>query len=93
MDYLNDLHEFYRMIMHAMVEAKEQVRATGKLLPKDMEYIDCITHSLKSLKTLIAMEENNDYYSSQDKMNKYIAGMEKELKELKEEIQMLRDKV
>ena len=82
MDYLNDLHEFFRMIMHAIVEAKEQVRATGKLLPSDMEYIDCLVHTLKCLKTVIAMEESEKAHD-----------MEEEMAKLKEEVHQLKEKM
>lgn len=58
MDYLNDLHETCDMLSRELREANEKIRnAGGKLSSGDLEYIDRLTHAIKSVKTTIAMVE------------------------------------
>ena len=65
MDYINDLHELCDMIMQETSEAKDKIRqAGGKLTGADTEYLDRLTHILKSLKTTIMIMEDEDGYSS-----------------------------
>lgn len=65
MDYINDLHELCDMIMQETSEAKDKIRqAGGKLTGADAEYLDKLTHTLKSLKTTIMIMEDEDGYSS-----------------------------
>lgn len=61
MDYLKDLHETCETLSHELGEANEKIkRAGGKLSAGDLEYIDKLTHALKSVKTTIAMMEAED---------------------------------
>lgn len=65
MDYTSDLYELCEMIMQETKEAKDKIRqAGGKLTGADTEYLDRLTHILKSLKTTIMIMEDEDGYSS-----------------------------
>lgn len=58
------LKELYEMVGKKLMDAKEKARAAGALSSADVEYLDCLTHSLKSIKTTMAMidaEENGSY--------------------------------
>lgn len=60
---MKDLHELCETIARAINTANEKIRsAGGKVSNADMEYIDRLTHSLKSIKATIAMmeAENSD---------------------------------
>ena len=64
MDYTNDLHELCETIGDAIQEANEKVRsAGGKLSAGDVDYIDKLTHAMKSVKSTIAMIEDEKGYS------------------------------
>ena len=59
MDYINDLHELCDTIAREIGEANEKIRnAGGKLSAGDVDYIDKLTHTLKSVKATIAMMED-----------------------------------
>lgn len=61
MDYLNDLHEMCDTLSRELGEANEKVRqGGGKLSGSDLDYVDKLTHALKSIKTTIAMMEADD---------------------------------
>ena len=61
MDYLKDLHETCETLSRELGEANEKIkRAGGKLSDGDLEYIDKLTHAIKSVKTTIAMMEAED---------------------------------
>ena len=61
MDYLNDLHEMCEILSRELGEANSKVRqGGGKLSGSDLDYIDKLTHALKSIKTTIAMMEAED---------------------------------
>lgn len=65
MDYMNDLHELCETISREIGDANEKIRAAGgKLSAGDVDYIDKLTHTLKSVKATIAMMEDEDGYSS-----------------------------
>lgn len=58
MDYLKDLHEICETLSHELGEANKKImQAGGSLSAGDLEYIDKLTHALKSVKTTIAMME------------------------------------
>lgn len=60
MDYINDLHELCETISQEIGEANEKIRnAGGKVSAGDVDYIDKLTHSLKSIKAVIAMTEDD----------------------------------
>ena len=55
---IKDLHELCETISRAINTANEKIRAAGgKVSSADMDYIDKLTHSLKSIKATIAMME------------------------------------
>ena len=56
-----ELHELCETVDRAITAANEKIRsAGGKLSAGDIEYIDRLTHSLKSIKAVIKMEEEAD---------------------------------
>ena len=58
MDYLKDLHETCETLSRELGEANKKIeRAGGKLTAGDLDYIDKLTHAIKSAKTTIAMIE------------------------------------
>lgn len=65
MDYINDLHELCETVSKEIGEANDKIRsAGGKLTAGDADYIDKLTHTLKSIKAVIAMMEDEDGYSN-----------------------------
>lgn len=61
MDYIKELHELCETVADEISDANKKIRtADGKLSAGDVEYLDKLTHMMKSLKTTIAMEEAND---------------------------------
>jgi len=62
MDYINDLHELCETLSREIGEANEKIRAAGgKLSAGDLEYVDKLTHALKSVKATIAMMDDEEY--------------------------------
>lgn len=58
---LKTLHELCDTISRELADANEKIRkAGGKLSAGDVDYVDKLTHSLKSIKTTIAMMEADD---------------------------------
>ena len=56
-----ELHELCETVDRAITAANEKIRsAGGKLSASDVEYIDRLTHTLKSIKAVIKMEEEAD---------------------------------
>ena len=66
MDYIKDLHELCETLSREIGETNEKIRkAGGKLSAGDLEYVDKLTHALKSVKATIAMmEDEGEGYSS-----------------------------
>ena len=65
MDYIKDLHELCETLSEAIRDANEKIRSSGgKLNAGDTTYIDQLTHALKSVKAVIAMEDEgySGYY-------------------------------
>lgn len=66
--WLDDLYDLCETVSHEIGEANEKIHAAGgKLSGADVDYIDKLTHTMKSIKTTIAMaeaEENGEsgYY-------------------------------
>lgn len=61
MHNIEDLHELCETISREIREANEKIRsAGGKLSAGDVDYINKLSHTLKSLKTTIAMMEAED---------------------------------
>lgn len=64
MDYINDLHELCETIAKTIKETNEKIRsAGGKLTGSDVDFVDKLTHAMKSVKATIAMMEDEDGYS------------------------------
>lgn len=64
MDYTKDLHDMCEVISEEISEANRKIQqGGGKLSAGDIDYIDKLTHALKSIKTTIAMMESEDGYS------------------------------
>ena len=65
MDYINDLYDLCDTISKEISDANRKIKnAGGKMSAGDLETIDKMTHTLKSLKTGIAMAEAEDGRSS-----------------------------
>ncbi len=61
MDYEKELYELCETIKEEISSANEKIKkAGGKLSAGDVEYIDKLTHSLKSIKAVMAMMEDED---------------------------------
>ena len=61
MHNIEDLHELCETLSREVGDANEKIRAAGgKMTSGDLEYIDRLTHALKSVKTTIAMAEAED---------------------------------
>lgn len=74
-DKIKTLYEICETISRELEDANEKIRkAGGKLSAGDVDYIDKLTHTIKSLKTTIAMMEaegDDDGYSSRGYMSRY----------------------
>ena len=75
MENIEVLYDLCEVISDEIEDANEKIRmAGGKLTAGDVDYIDKLTHALKSIKTTIAMEEAD--YSYDDGMGgSYANGM------------------
>lgn len=75
MENIEVLYDLCEVISDEIEDANEKIRmAGGKLTAGDVDYIDNLTHALKSIKTTIAMEEAD--YSYDDGMGgSYANGM------------------
>lgn len=77
MHELENLYEICETLDRELTEANEKIRqAGGKLSAGDLEVIDKITHSIKSVKTTISMLEegyprsaSRDYYDDMSMRN------------------------
>ena len=66
MEYLKELHELCKTISDAISESNAKIKAAnGKLTAGDVDYIDKLTHTLKSIKATIAMMEDEEEYSNE----------------------------
>lgn len=65
MDYEKELYELCETIKEEIAEANKKIKnAGGKMSAGDVEYIDKLTHSLKSIKAVMAMmEDEGEEYS------------------------------
>lgn len=62
MDYINDLHKLCETLANEIGEANEKIEAAGgKLTAGDVDYVDKLTHALKSVKATIAMMDDEGY--------------------------------
>ena len=59
--WIDDLYELCETVSREIKESNEKIRAAGgKLSAGDVDYIDKLTHTMKSIKTTIAMAEAGD---------------------------------
>lgn len=66
MNLLNDLHELCEKLTMKLNEVNGRLKQAGsEINSDDLSIIDKLTHSIKSVKTVIAMEEYPDGYSSE----------------------------
>lgn len=71
-DIYNELEELCDTTSKEIKEANDKIRnAGGKLSPGDTEYLDRLTHMLKSIKTTMAMIGAEDGYSSRGSYGDY----------------------
>lgn len=86
MDFYNDLHELYDTIGEAVVEASEKIRSGGgKLSASDADYVDKLTHTMKSLKAVISMDDGRSMMPARRRYSRRYSGeggMVDELREL-----------
>lgn len=60
-EYIEELHELCETVSGEISEANKKIRSSnGKLSSGDVEYLDKLTHMLKSIKTTIAMMESEE---------------------------------
>lgn len=72
MDYEKDLYELCETLSREIGEANEKIRkAGGKLSAGDLEYVDKLTHALKSVKSTMKLMEEEGY----SEMGSYDGGM------------------
>lgn len=69
-EFVDDLYELCETLSKDLRETNEKIdNAGGKLSGADLEYVDKLTHAIKSVKTTIAMAEaEDDGYSSEGRM-------------------------
>ena len=61
MDNMKELKELCETVSRAIAQANEKIRgAGGKLSAGDADYIDRLSHTLKSIKGVIKMEEESE---------------------------------
>ena len=61
MDYINDFYELCEIVSKEVADATRKIRDSGKLSTTDLETVDKLTHTLKSIKATIAMMESEGY--------------------------------
>lgn len=79
--WLDDLYDLCETVSHEIGEANEKIRAAGgKLSGADVDYIDKLTHTMKSIKSVIMFAENEEngesgYYPYMGGYRSYNDGM------------------
>lgn len=70
MDYVDDLYALCDIICREIGEANGKIHTSGgKLTAGDIDYVDKLTHALKSIQCSIAMMETDDGYSNRNYSN------------------------
>ena len=86
MDYTKDLHELCDMICDAVADATAKIRANGgKMSSGDVDYVDKLTHTMKSLKAVISMDDGRSMMPARRRYSRRYSGeggMVDELREL-----------
>lgn len=63
-DYIDTLHDICDVMMKELEKSNEKIKMSGgEVSGSDIEYLDKLTHGIKSIKTTIAMMEAEDEYS------------------------------
>lgn len=63
-DYIDTLHDICDVMMKELEKSNEKIKMSGgEVSGSDIEYLDKLTHGIKSTKTTIAMMEAEDEYS------------------------------
>lgn len=66
MSNIKDLYDLCMTVSEAIEDANKQIRSSGgKLSAGDVDYIDKLTHTLKSIKAVIKMESEGEEYSGE----------------------------
>lgn len=74
MDYIKDLHEMCETLSSELADMNEKIKsAGGKMSAGDLEAVDKLTHAIKSIKSTIAMMDE-DGYSGYYPMGSYRGG-------------------
>lgn len=67
MDMINDLYDLCETLGDEIREANQKIKtAGGKVSAGDVDYIDKLTHALKSIKTSVAMMESENNMSGRN---------------------------
>ena len=62
--WTEDLEDICDKVTEELADAKKKLdKNGGKMSAGDIDYIDKLTHTLKSIKTTLAMDEYSDDYS------------------------------
>ena len=61
MAYTKELYELCEKLGEELKRANNEVRMKDKLSGAELDWLDKLTHAMKSIKTVIAMEEENGY--------------------------------
>ena len=70
------LHELCETVMRDLEKCTEKIRKSGgEISAGDVDYLDKLTHTLKSVKTTVAMMEADDGYSGRYSRDSYDDGM------------------
>ena len=74
-DLYYDLVELCETVGDEIHKSNEKIKkAGGQVSPSDIEYLDKLTHMIKSIKTTKAMMDAEDGYSSDDMGSSYARG-------------------
>lgn len=62
MSYIDEMYDMCDVLSRELGEANKKIMSSGgKLSGSDLDYVDKLTHAIKSLKTTIAMMESEGY--------------------------------
>lgn len=74
-EIMDELYELCETVEKDLAKTNEKLRkAGGEMTGADMEYVDKLTHSLKSIKATMAMIEGEDGYSGEGGMSGNMGG-------------------
>lgn len=76
MDYIKDLHEMCETLSNELGDMNEKIKsAGGKMSAGDLEAVDKLTHAIKSIKSTVAMMEDEGYSGYYPMGGSYRGGM------------------